>query len=169
MTLGKRDLLIHYDEDRQVLIFHSVKTADTSEIRANSFDGVQPPVDHYKSMAPDEAERALGSLAFSLIDLNSERKIGIRDYATEAKAAHEAYVRELEEQVKSGDPEVQYYLFIELHSSALKNYSVEDLVRAETLLLAANAQGYEAARGSLEDWPMLKAAAERRISRGKPV
>lgn len=169
MASGKRDLLIHYDEDRQVLVFHSVPVADTVKIRAESFDGVQPPVDYFKSKTADEAEKTLGGLVFSLIDLNSGTKIGVRDYAAESQAAHAVYLQELEEQAQGGNREAQYHLFIELHSSALKNYSLEDLLRAEALLLASVAQGYEEAQTSLENWPMLKAAAERRISRGKPV
>lgn len=169
MASGKRDLLIHYDEDKKVVVFHSVPVADTSRIRADSFDGVQPPIDYYQSLTPDEAEMKLGGLVFSLIDLNSEKKIGIRDYATESKKAHAIYIQELEEQAKGGNSEAQYHLFLELHSSAMKNCSLEDLLRAESLLLASAAKDYDEAVSCLESWPLLKGAAERRINRGKPV
>ena len=169
MTSDKRDLLIHYDEDRKVVVFHSVPAADTVKIRANSFDGVQPPIDYYQSLPPDEAEMKLGALVFSLIDLNSERKIGIRDYSAEADVAHSLYVKDLEAQAKGGDCEAQYGLFMALHSSAMKNYSLPDLLRAEAFLLASAAQGYGEAQRSLEDWPLMKSAAERRINRAKPV
>jgi hypothetical protein len=169
MTSGKRDLLIHYDEDRRVVVFHSVPVADTSKIRADSFDGVQPPIDYFQSLPPDEAEKKLGSLVFSLIDLNSGKRIGIRDYSAEAEVAHSLYVQDLEEQAKGGDCEAQYGLFMALHSSAMKNYSLPELFRAEALLLASAEQGYGEAQRSLEDWPLMKAAAERRINRAQPV
>jgi hypothetical protein len=169
MKSDKRDLLIHYDEDRGVVVFHSVPTAGTAKIRSESFDGVQPPVDYYQSLPPDEAEMMLGGLVFSLIDLNSHKKIGIRDYAAEAETAHALYVQELEVRAKGGDPEAQHDLFVALHSAAMKHYSLPDLLRAEALLLASVGQGYGEAQRSLEDWPLLKAAAERRIHRGKPV
>jgi hypothetical protein len=169
MTKEKRDLLLHYDEDRRVIVFYSVPTAATSDLRAAAFDGVQPDLDYFKSLPPEEAERTLGGLAFSLIDLNCGKKIGIRDYAAEASAAHIGYVQDLERQVRDGDSEAQYHLFIELHSSAMKHYSSNHLTRAEALLLAAVAQGNEEAQRTLADWPLMKAAAERRIKRGKPV
>jgi hypothetical protein len=169
MAFEKRDLLLHYDEERRVIVFYSVPTAETSDLRAAAFDGVQPDLDYFKSLSPDEAERTLGGMAFSFIDLHCGKKIGIRDYAAEAAVAHIAYVKELEQEAHDGQSDAQYHLFIELHSSALRNYSAEDLERAEALLLAAVAQGNAEAERTLEDWPLMKAAAERRIKRGKPV
>ena len=165
----KRDLVIHYDEERKVIVFHSVPTEATADVRSASFDGVQPEVGYFQLLPPDEAEMKLGRLVFSLVDLNSEKKIGIRDYESESEAEYLVYVRDLESQASAGDREAQHHLFLALHSSAMKNYSFEELARAENLLLASVAQGYEEAQRSLESWPMLKAAAERRINRGKPV
>ena len=166
MPKNKRDLLVHYDEEAQKLILYSVSTAETSGLREKGFDGVAPEVEHFKSMPAEEAEMKLGGLVFSLLDLGAFRKIGVRDYETEAEVAHARFVEELEEQVKTNDPEAQYHLFIHLHSLAMKNYSLSDLSRAESLLEAAAAQGHEGAQSSLESWPMLKAVAERRIKRG---
>ena len=166
MTKEKRDLLIHYDEETQKVTLYSVATAETSSIRAKEFDGVCPEVEFFKSMPPEEAELKLGGLVFSLLDLGSIRKIGIRDYKAEAEEGHQRFVEELEEQVKTNDPEAQYQLFIHLHSLAMKTYSSAALARAELLLEAAAAQGHEGAQSSLESWPILKAVAERRINRG---
>lgn len=163
-----RDLLIHYDEDRGVVVFHSVPTAETSKIRSESFGGVQLPVDVCRSAPPDEAERDLGRVVFSMIDLGAQKKIGVRDYEAEADAAHVTYVQDLELRAKEGDPEAQHGLFLELHRTAIKHYSLSDLLAAEALLLSAVRQGYSEAQRSLEHWPILKAAAERRIRHGKP-
>jgi hypothetical protein len=169
MSIGKRDLLIHYDEERGELVFHSVPVESTGDLRANSFDGVRPEVAFYRELPPDEAEQALGRLVFSLIDLNSQNKIGVRDYKAEADAGHVEYVKELEEQAKGNDSGAQYHLALEMHRSAMNNYSLHDLARAKSLLMAAVNLGHENAKETLESWPLLKAAAERRIARGKPV
>lgn len=166
MSKEKCDLLVHYDEKSQKIILYSVSATETSSIRARGFDGVCPEVEYFKSMPAEEAEMKLGGLVFSLLDLGSLRKIGIRPYEAEAEEAHARFVEEIEEQVRSDNPEAQYQLFIHLHSLAMKNYSSVDLARAESLLLAAAAQAHEGAQSSLESWPMLKAVAERRINRG---
>ncbi len=168
--MEKRDLLIHYDEDRGEIVFHSVPSSQTSDLRENSFDGVRPEVSYFKGLSPDEAEQALGRLVFSLVDLNSSKEIGIRDYKSEADVAHLQYVAELEEQNKSGDLDAMFHLSQEMHRSAMSNYSLSDLSRAEELLTAAARAGHQEAKESLgTTWPMLKAAAERRIAHGDAV
>ena len=128
---------------------------------------MRPEVSYFKELSPDEAEQALGRLVFSLVDLSSNTKIGIRDYESEADAAHSEYVAELEEKVKAGDVDATFHLSQEMHRSAMSNYSLADLRRAEELLTRAARQGHDEAKGWLEStWPTLKAAAERRIARG---
>lgn len=168
--MEKHDLLIHYDEDRREFVFHPVPTKETADLRANSFDGVRPEISYFKELSPDEAEQALGRLVFSLMDLNSLEKVGIRDYEAEAEAAHRVYVAELEKQVKIGDPEAMFHLSQAIHEAAMKQCSLQHLHRAESLLTAAAHAGYEGAKERLEKtWPMLKAATERRIARGNAV
>jgi hypothetical protein len=169
MTLAMHDLLIHYDEERGELIFYGVPSKDTGGLRANSFGGLRPEVSLFQGMPAHEAEQALGRLVFSLIDLNATKKIAIRDYKAEADVAHVEHVVELEEKARAGDVEAQYHLALEMHRSALNNYSLADLSRAESLLMSAAAQDFEKAKKTAESWPDLRAAAERRISRGKPV
>ena len=166
MASKKRDLVIHYDEDSQKIIFYSTDIDNTEDIRANEFGGVCPETEFFKAQSPDIAEQKLGGMVFALLDLHSNVKVGIRDYAAEAEEAARIRVQELEQEVKSNAPEAQYHLFVHLHSKAMKNYSLTDLVRAESLLIASAAQGYAEAQSSLESWPDLKAAAERRINRG---
>ena len=166
MTNEKRDLLVHYDEESQEIILYSVKSSETSAIRSKEFGGVRPGVEHFKSLSPEDAEMQLGGLVFSLLDLCSLKKIGIRPYEAEAEVAHAQFVEELEEQVRANDPDAQNQLSMHLHSRAMKHYSLSDLERADSLLNAAVAQGHEEAKSRLESWPMLKSAAERRIKRG---
>ena len=166
MSNNKRDLLIHYDEESQKLVLYSVDTDSTTQIRTKEFDGVCPEVEYFKSMPAEEAEMKLGGLVFSLIDLGSLTKIGIRDYEAGAEEGHAQYVQGLEREAEGNDPDAQYHLFIHLHSVAMKTLSADALGRAEKLLQAAAAQGHESALSSLESWPLLKAAAERRIARG---
>ena len=166
MSKDKRDLLVHYDEQAQKIILYSVSSSETLSIRSASFDGVCPEVSYFKEMPAQEAEMKLGSLVFSLLDLGSIKKIGIRDYQAEAEEAHSALVQELEELVKTNDPDSQFQLFLHLHSVAIKDYSLSTLERAESLLQAAASQGHEGAQNSLKDWPLLKGVAERRINRG---
>lgn len=168
--MDKRDLIIHYDEERGEIVFHSVSTSDTNELRAKSFDGVRPEVSYFKELSPNEAEQALGRLVFSLVDLNSNTRIGIRDYEAEADAVHAEYVDDLEEKVKAGDIDAAFHLSHEMHRSAIRNSSTADLRRAEELLRLAARKGQAEAKDWLEStWPMLKAAAERRIARGNAV
>lgn len=165
--MEKRDLIIHYDEERREIIFHSVPSHETIDLRSKSFDGVRPEVSYFKELPPDEAEQALGRIVFSLIDLNSDRKIEIRDYKSEADVAHLEYVADLEERVKTGDIDAMFYLSQEMHRSAMTSYSQADLRRAEQLLTQAVREGHKEAQDWLESpWPVLKDAAERRIARG---
>ena len=112
----------------------------------------------------DEAEQALERLVFSLLDPDPGRKSGVRDYRSEADAAHLLYVAELEEQVREGDLDAMFHLSRALHDSAVGKCFLPDLHRAEALLVAAAHGGHPGAKKRLEtDWPLLKATTERRI------
>jgi len=56
MSITKRDLLIHYDEDSQKLVLYSVDSSSTAQIRATEFDGVCPEIEYFNSMPAEEAE-----------------------------------------------------------------------------------------------------------------
>jgi hypothetical protein len=163
----KRDLLIHFDEEKQVLIFYAAPVGDTAAIRAKAFDGVRPDVQFFREKEPDEAERVIGGMVFSAIDLFALNKIGIRDYAALANDAHAEYVADLESRAAQNEAEAQYHLFIEYHSRAVKSAQQSDLDEAERLLRASAAGGYAEARSRLEkDWELIQDAAQRRIKRG---
>ena len=169
MSKEKRDLLIHYDEENQKLIFISTDVADTVAIREKGFCGVCPDIEFYRGKEPDEAEKLLGEMVFSFIDLHSTKKIGIRDYEKLADDAHTEFMNELEEEAKRNNPEAQYLLFIECRSSAVLNYSNSDLERAEFLLKAAADGGYPDAIETLKDWAEVKATLVNRKKHGKSV
>ena len=164
---GKRDLLIHFDEEKNDLVFFTVEEDSSAKIRATEFDGARIDVPHFKDMFPDEAERTLGETAFSLIDTFANDKIGIRDYETLNEERHRKYVADMESEAIAGDAEAQYMLFIEYHSRALFNSDAQSLKKAEEMLELAAAGGYEDAISSLENnWAQMRAAVERKIKRG---
>lgn len=165
----KRDLLIHYDEENQKFIFYMVSVGETSLLRANAFDGVRPDVAFFQEKTPDEAERIMGSAVFSALDRGSISRVNIRDYKAESEAEMQRWIEELEIAAKNGDSEAQYDLYMHYHWKALKTVYLGDLQRAESLLLAAVDGGYARAIEAMKDWPLIKAAAERRIQRGSSV
>jgi len=165
----KRDLLIHYDEEHQRFIFYMLETASTATLRAEAFDGVCPDVAFFKEKSPDDAEKAIGRMVFAALDHGSINRVNIRDYKAESEAAMKVWVEELEVAAKNGDPDAQYSLFIEYHSRVIHSGQASDLARAEELLFASANSGHIDATKALEDWPLLKAAAERRIQRGPSV
>ena len=165
----KRDLLIHYDEENQQFIFYMVGINETAALRAEAFDGVRPDVAFFKEKTPDEAEKTMGSMVFAGLDHGSINRVNIRDYKAESEAAIEEHIAELEDAAKNNDPQAQYDLFIEYHSRTLRFGQHSDLLRAEELLRASANSGCADAIKALEDWPLLKAAAERRNNRGPSV
>ncbi len=165
---GKRDILLHFDEEMGEIIFYTVDAERVAEIRQREFDGARSDINWFQEQTADEAEKALGAMVFSLIESFSLKKIGIRDYEALNQEAHQQYVAELEAQAASGNPEALYNLFIERHSRALREKSLESLEEAERLLRESAALGHEEARDCLEnDWQLLQEAALRSIQRGK--
>ena len=100
------------------------------------------------SFDSDEAGQALERLVFSLVD--SYGKLGVRDYRSEADAAHLMYVAELEEQVRRGDLDAMFHLSRAMHDSASSSSFLPDLKRAEALLVAAAHGGHLEAKKRLE-------------------
>ena len=164
----KRDVLLHFDEEAGEIIFYTVDSESVAEIRQREFDGARSEVKWFQEQSADEAEKALGSMVFSLIENFSLQKIGIRDYEAIGQEAHREYVAELEAQAATRDPEALYNLFTERHSRALREKSLACLREAENLLRESAALGYEEARDRLEnDWQLLREAALRSIQRGQ--
>ena len=163
---GKRDLLIHYDEESNELIFYTVAVDDTKQIRSKEFDGARMDIPLFLEMSADEAEKTLGGTVFSMIEMSSTRKTGIRPYEELAQERHKKDVAEWETEAGEGDPEAQYMLFIEYHSRALFQADGFALERAEEMLNLSVAQGYPEAIRAKESWPRARAAVERKLRRG---
>jgi hypothetical protein len=166
--MEKRDLLLHYDEAEQKIIFYTVSAQEMLEVRAKEFAGAFTTIAELKKVEPQEAESKFGSMALSIIDHFSSIKTGIRDYTAISKAAHEKYVSEIEVGASSGNHEDEYHLFIEYHSRAMQEYLIEHLEKAEALLKSSAVGGYEPAIELLaSNWALMKSAALRRIERAK--
>ena len=166
--LGKRDILLHFDEDAGEIIFYTVDSDAVAEIRRREFDGARSDIKWFQDQSADEAEKAMGSMVFSVIDGFSHKKIGIRDYEVLSQEARQNYVVELEAKAKANDPEALYDLFMEHHSRALREKSRTSLEEAERLLRESAALGYEEARKCLaNDWQLLQEAAIRSIERAE--
>ena len=164
---GKRDILLHFDEEAGEIIVYTVDSEAVADIRRREFDGARSDIKWFQEQTPDEAEKALGSMVFSVIDGFSHQKIGIRNYEALGEEAHRQYIATLEEQAKSHDPEALYNLFIERHSTALRAKSRASLEEAEGFLRESAALGHEEARNRLaNDWQLLREAALRSIARG---
>ena len=162
----KRDLLIHFDEEQNELIFYTVAVEDTKQIRAKEFDGARMDIPSFLEMSADDAEKALGGTVFSLIEAFSVTKTGIRPYEELAKERHKQSVADWETAAEKGNPEAQYMLFIEYHSRALFQGDAPALEQAEAMLMASAAQGYTEAIKAKESWPLVRAAAKRKLKRG---
>ncbi|MDD0841254.1 hypothetical protein [Pseudomonas sp. Gutcm_11s] len=163
---GKRDILIHFDEDANEIILYTVAAAETKDIRAREFDGARLDTPYMLSMPADEIEKIFGATILSLIDTFSLKKIGIRPYEQLNAERHQREVAEWEIAAKEGDAEAQYMLFIEYHTRVLSLGNAAALELAEQMLEASANQGYADAVRSKEAWPEMRAAAERRLKRG---
>jgi len=165
---AKRDILLHFDEEKEEIVFYTVDSEILTEIRNQEFDGARSDIKWFQEQSADEAEKALGSMAFSLMDSFSKKKLGIRDYEALSKKAHREYVAEIEEQAKTKDPEALYHLFVERHSRALQEKSIECLEEAEALLKESASLGFKEAQNRLKnDWQLMHGAALRSIQRAK--
>lgn len=165
MAIRKRDVVIHYDEEKQEIVFYTTDLSKTEAIRASEFDGMRAELSFLRAKSPSDAEQALGRTVFALLERGASVKFGIRDYAAEAEDARRAHIQQLERDVLTGSAEASYHLGIELHYSAMKHGSKDDLERAESFFHDAARAGYPQAEETLKQWPDLKDAALRAIER----
>lgn len=157
----KRDVLIHYDEEKDEIAFYTLDVAATARARANSFDGARLPLAELRKQGADEAERTVGSGIFSLLDAFSIRKAGIRDYESISNEEHLAYVAHLEKLAADGDADAQYHLAIELVRQARDTGDAALADRADGHFQSAVKAGLEKAVKTVETWPRLMAAARK--------
>jgi hypothetical protein len=166
--LEKRDLLLHYDEASEQIIFYSVSLADSAKIKDREFGGASISTSFLKELEPSEAEQKIGRSVLTLLDYSAAVKVKVRDYESLINEEHSLFVAELEKGAAEGNAESQYLLFMEFHSKALKEASLEHLSRAEQLLVLSASNGYsEAAERLVDGWPLMKNAILRKIERNK--
>ena len=73
----KQDVLVHYDEMSGELVFFTVPTAATADLRESSFGGIRPTVGELRELVHGEAMRRVGGTVLALLDLSSTTKLGI--------------------------------------------------------------------------------------------
>ena len=161
MAKVKRDLVIHYDEERNVVICYSTDISNTQKIREKEF-GLEVSVSVYKNVGSDEAEKMLGAGVFSLLDLHSNSPIGIRDYRELSDNFDEESQEQLENAAQSGNAEAQYCLAIECFTEGVRKRNIEQIEKAEVWLKKAAESGFPDAVAYLnEHWERNKASALR--------
>lgn len=160
---GKRDILIHFDEESNELILYTVAVDDTRDVRAKEFDGARLDIPSLLAVSADDAEMALGSTILSLVDVFSFKKTGIRPYDALNEERHRQDIEDWKHAAAEGDAEAQYLLFIDYHHQALLGPDAIALRSAEEMLEAAATQGYKAAIKARASWPLMKAAVVRKI------
>lgn len=166
MSFDKHDLLVHYDEAAGVLSFLPVAPNAAPGSPGQSTAALVQPLSELKALGADAAEQLLGRMLLALIDQHASHKIGIRDYDAEFDRAHGAHIAELELLAQNGDGKALFQLAQEKLQSAMSDYSMADLQRAEALLNAAVERNHAGAREWLDTFAELKGRAERRIARG---
>lgn len=162
---GKRDILVHFDEEKNELVLYTVAVQETHDIRAKEFDGARLDIPSFLALSADDAERELGGTIFSLVDTFSQQKTGIRPYESLNEERHLQDVADWKNAAAKSDAEAQYMLFIEYHRAALFEHDGAALRLAEEMLEAASAQGYEEAVATKASWPLMRAAIERKLAR----
>lgn len=163
MAREKRDVLIHFDEDRGVIACYSTSESSVSRIRDAGFP-LEVPVSTYVDAGPDEAERMMGAGIFALLELHGNSTIGLRDYEGETRAPQAGDMSELEVSAAGGDPESQYFLSMELFHRGVREKAGADIASAEVWLLKSAHSGFSDAVEYLQNhWERDKASALRGI------
>ena len=161
MTKAKRDLVIHYDEEKDVIICYSTDISNTQKIREKEF-GLEVAVSVYKNAGNDEAEKMMGAGVFSLLDLHSNSPVGIRDYRELSKSFAAESQEQLESAAHSGNLEAQYSLAVECFTEGVRNRNIDQITQAEVWLKKAADGGFSDAVAYLNDhWERDKASALR--------
>lgn len=158
--MPNKDLLIHYDESAQEIVF-----CEVDAISGNKRFAFKVPLALYKEKNADEAERIMGETVFTFFDRWADVKMGLRNYVEEAKEALARGVAVTEKLAKEGNAEAQYQLAIECFTDGVRGRSATQLEEAESWLKKSAAGGYKTAIDYLEKfWEREKASALRGMS-----
>ena len=164
VSIEKRSLVLHYDEDREEIVFLSIPGSVAVPLRND--EGVTIPLSEVRSLYLDEAERRIGEGVFSMLDSFATRKTEIRDYACEMNKDIERMIVDLESVAVGGDPQAQYDLSVLYRELARRQLSWAHFEKAESLTRAAAAAGLPTAVDALGHWDTLRNAFTRVIERG---
>ncbi len=155
-----KDLLIHYDESGQEIVF-----SEFDAISGNKRFAFKVPLALYQDKGAEGAERIMGETVFTFFDRWADVKMGLRNYVEEAKAVLASGVADTERLAKEGNAEAQYQLAIECFTDGVKGRSTAKLEEAESWLRKAAEGGYKTATDYLENfWEREKASALRGMS-----
>ena len=156
-----RDIIVHYDEEAQMLVCGTVDAALTAPLLRSALPH-PTSVESLKTSEPDEAERRFGAGILALLDVSSVRKLGIRDYQALARTFEKSYQHELDRRLQTGDAAAQFEAALQVIGEALSARSKIRMDDAETLLRSAAAKGHDEAQSYLKDlWPPLKRRADK--------
>lgn len=159
----KRDLIVHYDEERDILVTFSTDAKNTEAIRQDEFP-LEVPLEILREVTPEEAEMKVGAGILSLLDLHSKKRLGIRDYRAEARRGQSEALRQLSAEVAAGSAEARYQLALERIASGMRDRIWTHIEEAENLLREAAQMGHGDAIAYLQKhWQRDKALAERTI------
>lgn len=159
VTFMKNSLHITYDEAAQEILFYKVLADGKREF------AIKVPLSLYQEKLPDEAERVMGATIFAFFDRWADVKIGIREYAIEARESLADMRRDIVKRANDGDADAQYQIAMECFDSGVLNRAKAKIEEAEVWLNKASANGsIQAAEYLSKHWERDKASALRAMS-----
>ena len=155
----KNSLLITYDEAAQEILFYKVLADGKREF------AIKVPLSLYQEKSPDEAEQVMGATIFAFLDRWADVKIGVRDYALEARESLADMRRDIAKRANDGDADAQYQIAMECFDSGVLSRTKTKIEEAEVWLNKASANGsIQATEYLSKHWERDKASALRAMS-----
>ena len=161
--IEKRSLVLHYDEDRDEIVFFSRVASAVQPLRDE--EGFVMPLSELRTCQPEEGERMLGQAVLAMFDSLGARNTRIRDYEGEMTNDVVRMVADLEPVATGGDVEAQYDLSVLYRDLARRQLSWAHFDKAEALTRAAAAAGLPAAVSALRHWERVRYAFTRLMER----
>lgn len=164
MSKAKRDLVVHYDEEKRTVICYTTAEENTEKVRDKEF-GLEVDLSVYAAAGSGEAERMMGAGIFSLLNLHSNLPADLGASSVSMAGSRSDSIKRLESAAEKGDGDAQYCLAIEYFTEGVRIRSAEKIEKAEILLKKAAENGSQAAASYLnEHWERDKASATRGLS-----
>ena len=157
--MKNKSLLITFDETERELLFYKVLTDGKYEF------AIKVPLSLYQEKLPDEAEQVMGATVFTFFDHWADVKMGIREYAREAKESLADMRGSIIKRANEGDADAQYKLAVECFNSGVLNRAKVQIEEAEAWLNKASTNGStEAIEYLSKHWERDKASALRSMT-----